>query len=219
MAHRITEQMIMFPFEFLSPTEITIEETSTGVAIISGTLLKEGRSKNGNLYTVEEMDSYANQAIGLPIYVGTMTKVDPNTGLRMKNKHANVEPNRVGKIIKTVFNKAKRAIKFWAELVNTVSYPNIISRVKKGWGISIGGIATKAKLMIEESGRIITKILGLVLNHIQLLPPKTPRGQQAAMVESVEVQESMIFYELIEQDVIENVECKQGIKKVDAYFS
>jgi len=137
MVGRVVEQMIMFPFEYISPTVVTIEESSTGVAIISGILLREGKSRNGNLYTIDEMESYADQAVGLPLYVGTMRKVDPNFGIARNNMHANVKENQVGKIIRTVFDKAKRVIKFWAELVNTAKFPDIISKVKAGWGVSI----------------------------------------------------------------------------------
>ena len=189
--------MVMFPFEFISPTEISIEESAQGVAIITGTLLREGTSKNGNLYTIEEMQRIADQAEGIPIYVGTMTKRDPNLGIMRKGMHANIIKHRVGKIIRAVFNKAKRVIKYWAELVNTKIHPKIIEEVKAGWGVSIGGLATKAKIVLDSFGRILTKVLGLKLNHVQLLPPNAIRGQDEAQVTGVEIQESMIFYEPI----------------------
>jgi len=195
-----------FPFEFISPTTIQIEETSTGVAIITGTLLAEGISKNGKIYTIKEMKKMAKQAVGMPIFVGTMTKVDPNFGIRRKGMHANTQPNRVGKILKAVFDAASRKIKYWAELVNTEAHPKIIEEVKIGWGISIGGIATKAKIIIDEFGRLLTKIFGMKLSHAQLLPPDVVRGQDSAKVEGVEIQESMIFYEFKEpQFKIKNV--------------
>jgi len=77
---RIEEEMT-FPFEFTSPVSITLEETKKGVAIITGTLIKEGVSKNGNIYTIEQLEEIAKQAEGIPIYYGVMTKRDPNTGL------------------------------------------------------------------------------------------------------------------------------------------
>jgi len=184
-----------FPFEFISPTVVDIEESYQEVAIISGTLLREGVSRNGNIYTISEMEKIANQAVGVPIYVGTMTKRDPNTGLLMKNMHANLEKNKVGEIIRTKLDKASRKIKFWAKIFNTVIHPHIIEEVKKGWGISIGGIATKAKFVIDKlTGKILTKIADLILNHIQLLPPTTLTGVPSAKVEKVEIQESMILY-------------------------
>jgi len=191
MVNRVIQEEMVFPFEFISPTMVTVEETAQGVAMIKGTLLAEGVSRNGNLYEIKEMAEIAKRAIGTPIYVGTMRKRDPNTGLMMKNKHANVEENRVGEIIHAWLDKAKRKIKFIAELVNTEKHPNIIKLVKKGWGISIGGVATKAKIVITETARLLTKIAGLMVNHVQLLPPNVLRGQDEAKVENVEVQESV----------------------------
>jgi len=200
MVDRVTikEEFVMFPFEFITPTEIVIEEVSTGVAIIRGTLIREGVSRNKNLYTFEELESVAEQAEGMPLYVGTMTKMDPNLGIRRKNMHANIEENRVGRIISTTIDRARRLIKFLAELVNTENHPHIIEEVKKGWGVSIGGIAQKVKIVMDEGGRIMRKILGLVLNHVQLLPPYKKAGMVGAEVENVEIQESMIIGEIIE---------------------
>ena len=201
MVDRVIQEEMIFPFEFISPTTVTIEESSTGVAMISGTLLAEGISRNGNVYTVSEMENIAEQAIGMPIFVGTMTKVDPNLGIRRKGMHANVNKNRVGKIINAVFDKISRKIKYWAELVNTEDHPKIIEEVKAGWGISIGGIATKAKIVLDHFGHILTKVLGMKLSHVQLLPPDVIRGQDAACVEGVEIQESMIFYDVPEPKI------------------
>lgn len=215
MVDRVIQEEMRFPFEFISPTVITIEETSAGVAIISGTLLAEGISRNGNVYTVSEMKKIAKQAIGMPIYVGTMTKLDTNLGVRRKGMHANVEKNRVGKIINAVFKKAIRKIKYWAELVNTVVHPKIIEEVRAGWGISIGGVATKAKIILDQFGRILTKVLGMKLTHVQLLPPKVVRGQDAAKVEGVEIQESMIFYDVPEPKItIKKVILGKGVSKL-----
>lgn len=215
MASRVIQEEMRFPFEFISPTVVTIEESSTGVAMISGTLLAEGISRNGNVYTVSEMKKIAEQAVGMPIYVGTMTKLDPNLGVRRKGMHANVEKNRVGKIINAVFNKIARKIKYWAELVNTEAYPKIIEEVKAGWGISIGGIATKAKIILDQFGRILTKVLGMKLTHIQLLPPDVVRGQDVAKVEGVEIQESMIFYDVPEPKfTVKKVILGKGLSKL-----
>lgn len=198
------EGMFMFQFEYTSPAKVTVEETSQGVAIIQGTLLSEGISRNGNLYTVEEMEYIAHQGEGIPIYVGTMTKADPNTGIMCKNMHANVNDNKVGEIIRTAFDSLSRRIKFWAKIYNTESYPDIIEKVKSGWGVSIGGLATKAKHIFDGiSNKIVTKIMGLQLNHVQLLAPSVVRGQDTAQVENVQVQESMIFYEMPRRKTIE----------------
>lgn len=198
MANKIIkEQMVMFPFEFISPIELIVEESlaiEAGAAMIRGILLREGVSRNSNLYTISEMENIAAQAEGQSLYAGTMTKRDPNTGRLKKGLHANIFDNRVGRILSATFNKIKRVITFKAVIVNTPKFPHIVEEVAQGWGISIGGIAHKAKLVLDEAGRILTKILGLKLNHVQLLRPNTITGIAGAEVESVEIQESMIMY-------------------------
>lgn len=201
------EGYMVFPFNFITPVEITVEETTQGVAMITGTLLVEGLSTNKNWYEIKEMKKIANSAVGVPIYYGTMTKIDPNTGLLTKNMHANVQPNKVGKIIRTVLDKAKRKIKFWASVVNTKKYPNIIQELKKGWGVSVGGVAYGAKYVFKKIGKIkklVLKIKDMVVNHVQLIPPSVKRGQKRAKVEAVKIQETMIFA-LDETDVIINI--------------
>lgn len=210
------EGMFMFPFEYISPAQVSIEESAVGVAIISGTLLSEGISRNGNLYTVEEMEHIAHQGEGIPIYVGTKTGFDQNTGLRCKNLHDRKEDNCVGEIMRTVFDPISRKIKFWAKIFNTEKYPDLIEKVKtSGWGVSIGGIATKAKHIIDGiTNKIVTKIMGLELNHVQLLAPNEVRGMDSARVENVQVQESMIFYEMPKRRTFE-VKKGLGIKDVN----
>lgn len=195
MADRIVQEMRMFPFEFIAPVKVDIEETAHGVAIIKGTLLAEGVSRNGNVYTINEMKEIAKQAKDMPIYVGTMTKMDPLTGIIKKHMHRDKKEHLVGRILEAFFHKASRTIKYVAELVNSKIHPKIIQEVKAGWGVSIGGVAHKAQLVLDTFGRILTKILGMKLNHIQLLPPHVIAGQDEAKVEEVTVQESMIITE------------------------
>lgn len=214
---QIEEQMIMFPFEYISPAYISIEESFHGVAIITGTLLAEGISRNGNLYTVEEMALIAPQAEGMPLYVGTMEGIDPNTGLKIKGLHANLEENRVGRIIRAVFDPITRKIKFWAEVVNTAIHSDIIKKIKEGWGVSIGGIATNAHWAVDKiTKRLVTCIKGLQLNHVQLLAPNIIRGMDSAQVEGVQVQESMIFGEEFKEPSIriERIRIKTGYRVI-----
>lgn len=215
--------MEFIPFNFYTPVEIEIEETTHGVAIVKGTLLVEGLSKNKNLYVVEEMQKIADSAVGVPIYYGTMTKIDPNTGLLTKNMHANVQPNKVGKIIRTILDKVKRKIKFWAEVVNTQNHPNIIQEIKKGWGISVGGVAYGAKYVFKKFGKIkklVLKIKDMVVNHVQLIPPKVKRGQKQAKIESVEVQETMIFCKKVfNADVFVNINVNgKQVERLEIYL-
>lgn len=201
MVGQITEQMVIFPFEFIAPTEVEIEETSKGVAIIKGIMLREGVSTNGNVYTVDEMENIAKQAENMPIYVGTRSKIDPNLGIKRDNMHDNTESHCVGRIISAIFDKAKRVIRYIAEIVNTSRFPKIIEEVKAGWGISIGGKAD-AKVVIDKARRILYKITNMILSHIQLLEPHVKLGQDEARVQNVEIQETMIMYELIKKEKI-----------------
>ena len=192
------EEMI-FDWQYVSPVAIDVEETEQGVAIIKGTLLSEGVTGNGHLYTLDEMENIARGAEGVDIYYGTMIKFEESIGMYKKNAHADINENKVGKIMKTIFDRVARKVSFIAQIMNTDKYPDLISRVKKGWGISIGGKG-KGRFLLDSLGRLITKVCGMQVRHVALLDPQTPRGQQSAQVESdpidKEFEETMTFYEL-----------------------
>jgi hypothetical protein len=68
------------------------------------------------------------------------------------------------------------------------------------------------------AGRLITKILGLRVSHVQLLAPDVPRGQDAAQVESKEikeVQESMLIVVEEKEKVPMNIHIGHGIKSIE----
>lgn len=209
---RIEEEFKIFSWEFVSPTQIDIEETSQGVAIIKGTLISEGVSKNGNVYSIDEMEKLAKTAEDAPIYFGTMDKYDPDVGLMKKNAHANVKTNLVGKIMSAIYDAISRKVRFIAQIMNTDKFPNLIEEVKSGWGISIGGKA-KGQLMLDQFGRMLTKIKDMIVNHVQLLRPEVARGQEAAQVEGepepTEIQESFTFYE-VPQPNVKEINIKMG---------
>lgn len=200
---------MMFDWQYVSPVAVDIEETEQGVAIIKGTLLSEGVTGNGHLYTLEEMENIARGAEGVDIYYGTMTKFEESIGMYKKNAHADVSENKVGRIMKTIFDRAARKISFIAQILNTDKYPDLIKKVKSGWGISIGGKA-KGQFLLDTLGRLVTKVCGMQVNHVALLDPNTPRGQQSAQVESEpvvqEFQESMAFYEIPSVRIVTIVE-------------
>lgn len=182
-----------FPFNFISPIDIKIEETSNGVAIIEGTLLKEGVSRNGNLYTIEDMENIAEKARGVQINFGVVRKIDDTFGALVKTLHDETESAVVGKIMETFIDAKDRAIKFIGHVVNTDKYPDIINRIKAGWGVSIGGWAKKAMYIPHKLRGMVLKIKDMLVTHVQLVPPNIVRGQAAAQVEKVHVQEVMIF--------------------------
>ena len=194
-----------FDFEFVSPVAIDVEETEQGVAVIRGTLLSEGVTGNGHLYTLDEMENIARQAEGVDIFYGTMLKFEESIGMYQKNAHADINENKVGRIMKTIFDRVARKISFIAQIMNTDKYPDLISRVKKGWGVSVGGKG-KGRFLLDSLGRLVTQVCGMQVKHVALLDPHTPRGQESAQVESdpfdKEFQESMTFYELPASKII-----------------
>lgn len=187
------DSFMQFEYMFFSPLEVMIEETSQGVALIKGTLLVEGVSRNGNLYTVDEMENISKQAIGKSIFFGVKNGVNPNTGLPAKNLHDDSPENKIGKITETVLDPIKRRIKFIAQIMNTKKFPDIISKVKAGWGVSIGGFVTKARYVLNEAKKLCLKIQDMVVEHVTLIDPSIIRGQDEAKVEDVHIQETMIF--------------------------
>jgi hypothetical protein len=208
------EPVMEFAYTFYTPVSITIEETSQGVAMLKGTLLVEGFSRNKNLYTIEEMESIAKRAEGVPMYYGVMQDVNPNTGLPVKNLHADVEPNRIGRILKTMLDKINRKITFIAEVANTPNFPDIISKIKAGWGVSIGGFVTKANWIVDAVKGLCMKIKNMTVEHVQLIDPSVIRGQDAAKVEDVSIQECMIMDMPLPQLIVRNVNIGKGIKNV-----
>lgn len=187
------EPFMQFEYMFFSPLEVMIEETSQGVALIKGTLLVEGISRNGNLYTVDEMENIAKQAVGKPIFFGVKNGINPNTGLPAKNLHNDEPENKVGKITETFLDPIKRRINFVAQIMNTEKFPDIIKKIKAGWGVSIGGFVTKAKYVLNEAKKLCLKIQDMVVQHVSLVDPTIIRGQDEAKVEDVHIQETMVF--------------------------
>jgi hypothetical protein len=193
----IVEESMSFAFEYTSPLALEIEESAIGVAMVTGTLLSEGVSKNGNEYTLETMEQIAETAKGAPIYFGTETRVNPNTGLLTHNMHKKGEKVFVGNITETWLDKAARKIKFRAHIIGNELFPNLITEIKKGWGVSIGGKGF-GKEFFDTAGRKITKILSMIVNHVQLLAPDMPAGCEDAKIETAEpkvIQESLTWVE------------------------
>jgi len=175
-----------FKFEVTAPLEV--EEAFQDRAILSGTFLKLKKvTKNGREYQIEEGDQITKSLMGMPVFFGT----DPLT-----NKHIKSAQNQVGRVFKTLFDKGQKIIKGFVEIWNTALFPDLVSKVKKGWGFSIGGIA-KSLIptgKLNKLGRAIMKVLGMKPNHLQLLEPQVIRGQVEAQVKTVkELEETFEF--------------------------
>jgi hypothetical protein len=176
MTTKIIIKRINMPFTFTSG--ISVEESAEKKTIISGTLLREGTSRNGNIYTLENLEEAANSAVGVPLFYGTQSYT---------NKHIKDRP-AIGKIIRTFLDKATRTVKFWAQ----VDDKDIAKKVAKGWAVSIGGKSFGAEYILDEAGKIFTKLRNLVLNHVQLFDNAAIAGVVGAGVEKV-VSETMEF--------------------------
>lgn len=166
-------------FTVTGPLEV--EETFSNRAILSGTFLKlEKVTKNKREYRFEEGAEIAKALEGMPVYFG----VDPIT-----NKHLKGALHKVGKVIRSIFDKAKKTIRGWVEVWNTEQYPDVANRVSKGWGYSIGGKAKGFELKFGKVktavGNLIMRIFGMMPNHLQLLEPEVTRGQEEAKVSTV----------------------------------
>ena len=66
----------LFSFDFQTSVS-KVTETSKGKAIVKGTLLIEGVSRNGNVYTIEEMKTIAQRTVGVPNFLRNNHKDKP----------------------------------------------------------------------------------------------------------------------------------------------
>jgi DNA polymerase II small subunit/DNA polymerase delta subunit B len=183
---------MVFPYNFISPLQVEVEEVQSGVAIIKGTLLVEGVTKNNHLYTIDEMENIAKQAIGVPITYGIKVIYDSN-GRPIKQLHDDSEPAEVGRIMDTFFDKENRKITFIGNVVNTEKHPDIVTKVRNGWGISIGGMVQEARYVLDAAKRLVMRIKDMLVQHVALIPPTIVRGQDEAKVEQVTINEVMEF--------------------------
>lgn len=185
--------MSEYQFAFEITTPVTVEEAYDGRVVLSGTFIRlNSPTKNGREYLVEEGDQIATGLVGMPVYFGS----DPLT-----NKHLKGPAYLVGRVFKTLFDKANKTIKGFVEIWNTKSYPDIVAKIKPGWGFSIGGKALDLKPtgFLNKLGRAVMKVIGMAPNHLQLLPPTVKRGQDEAMVEGL-VEESVPIEETLMWD-------------------
>jgi hypothetical protein len=77
-----------------------IVETATDKPLrISGVAIAAGLSRNLNVYTPQELESFAIELVGAPMYI----------------EHVSV-PNAIGKVTKAFFNSASRCLIYEAEV-------------------------------------------------------------------------------------------------------
>lgn len=176
-------------FEF--NTTVSVGEVTENSVTISGTLLVEGVTRNKRLYEIDEMENIASQAAGVPIITGIKRVVGADG--QMRTLHDDNPMNQIGEVTKTTFQKSKRKITFVGKIWNTPKFPDIVQKVKLGWGISIGGFVNEAKMIMDKVRGKLMQIKNMIVSHVCLIPPNISRGQDAAQVETVN--ECLMLYQ------------------------
>jgi len=199
--------------EFMFTSPLILEETAKNYVMVEATLLTEGLSKRGKLYTIDDTDFYlvAETALNKPVYYGTNIfgehKAPPVKGIWSQlhsGVYGNVKP--IGKLVKTwvdrVARKVKAKIKIWDK--------DIMHRIKEGFKISVRGLFDSFKYVMYK-GRKALKPLKLRIKDIQLLEPTTRVGVSGAKVERI-LEETMSFnFRTEEEDMIIATLVREGI--------
>ena len=136
------------------------------------------------MYQVQEAEEIASGLRGKPVYIHA-----DEAGL-----HYNDDKHLIGKVVNTTIDTVNKVIKGIVEIWNNSKYPNLLSRIKEGWGFSIGGVLEKIIPTGKFNDRLkpIVHAIGMRANHLQLLEPQEKRGDPAAMVDGmIPVMESL----------------------------
>jgi len=175
-----------YEIEFELTTPLEVEESRGNKVLLKGVFLKLNReTANGRIYSIEEGEQIASDLTGMPAYFGS----------NWLGKHLVSEDHIIGKIVSAVFDKVKGVIEGTIEVWNNSKFPNLLSRIRKGWGLSIKGKASAFELLpgFARNGLQRMRIRGMRAKSISLLEPHVKRGQGEAQVEEVGVEESMLF--------------------------
>jgi len=167
---------VEYRFEITSPIEVG--EAETNKLILKGIFIRLAMpTKNGRIYQVEEAEQITKDLRDMPVFFGANEK-----GLHILD-----EAHRIGKVIEAVYDKVKNLIHGAVEVINTDLFPDLLSKIKKGWGLSIGGAVKAFKFTgkFNEKFQPIVHALGMKANHIALLEPQVKRGDPAAQVDDV----------------------------------
>ena len=167
--------MTEYSFIITSPIEV-YETLGPSKMRLTGTFIRLNMpTENGRIYQVQESEQIMKDLTGKAVYIHG----------NKKGEHILNDSNLIGKVI-NVFLK-NDIIKGVVEVWNNSNFPNIISKIKEGWGFSIGGTVQK----FIKTGRLNHKLrpivhaIGLRANQLQLLEPTEKRGDKQAMVEGV----------------------------------
>jgi len=198
----------MFEFTFKSP--LILEESFKDYVMVEATLLTEGRSTHGFLYTVPDADFnlVAESAVDKNVYFGVDVfgqhkAPSANKGEVWLQSHNdsvsgdNVEP--VGKIVKSWFDRLARRVKAKIKIWDT----SLMSKIRKGFKISIRGLFDKFK-DVFHNGQLSRKVFGLRIKDVQIVPPEKGVGVKGAKVEKI-LEETMDFGFDSDFDLVTNV--------------
>lgn len=167
---------VEYRFEITSPIEVT--EAETNKLILRGKFIRLAMpTKNGRIYQVEEAEQIVKDLKDMPVFFGADAK-----GLHILD-----EVHKIGRVIEVVYDKVKEMIYGAVEVINTKLFPDLLSKIKIGWGLSIGGAVRAFKFTgkFNEKFQPIVHALGMKASHIALLEPQTKRGDIAAQVEAI----------------------------------
>lgn len=182
--------MQTFTVTFKGPFEIEETETKDFI-VLKGCFLAEGLTKNGHYYEFDELKRIAKDIIGKPV----------NWGARLAEtggfKHLKEKVHQIGEVIEAWVDEAKKKIIGRVKVWNTSTFPRIVETIKKfgkAMGFSIGGKAKWLQPIMKNGLPVLTetghgflgKVIGMQVEHLQIIPPEIPRGQEQAKVEDLE---------------------------------
>lgn len=175
---------IDFTFTITSPID-TFEALGPTKLLLRGIFIRLNiPTRNGRIYQVEEGEQIANDLLGKDLYIGA----------DIKGLHKLDERHKIGRVVESVCDKVKEIITGAVEVWNTIDFPDLISKIKEGWGFSIGGKIKDFKFLGKLNERLlpIIRAIGMKATHLQLLEPQEKRGDTMAMVsEVIPVMESL----------------------------
>jgi hypothetical protein len=195
-----------YSFKFTSPINDIEYIPDRDSVYASGVILRlDIPTKNGRIYRVSEAEQMINEVIGTPVFIG-----------QTRGEHNRSDDNYVGKVreVQNIDGVLVGKVEIW----NTPRYPRLIERVKRGWGFSLGG---RVKDMIQIKGKItkdlrpVYSMKGMMSNHIQLLEPRTRRGDPTAMVRDIiPVGESFMVGEGEQIDIVTKEEFEKAMDEM-----
>lgn len=164
-----------YKFKITTPIEV-YESLGPSKMRLTGTFIRLNiPTVNGRIYQVQESEQIIKDLKGKAVYLH---------GNR-KGEHVLADSNLIGKVVDVFVNND--VIRGIVEIWNNSKFPNLLARVREGWGFSIGGTvkAFNPTGYVNRKLRPIVHAIGMRANHLQLLEPTERRGDLAAQVEGL----------------------------------